>query len=173
MAALAPSAAEVVRFAGGWLFDQGMAGWEVSVLTRDHSDQRALRILGARAHDLDATLASPVVQGSCLQAIAVWANLYDSDARVRRMVRTVLEAGPAELRLWGDTRSADRGAHLVHHRLSIAARAFKAQALAAARVRPEASADPEVFHSLTPRRPGWAETGHRRGLTDVGRCGPA
>jgi hypothetical protein len=149
MAVLAPSAAEVVRFAGGWLFDQGMAGWEVNVLTRDHSDPRALRILGAQAHDLDTTLASPVVLGPCLQAIAVRSDLYSSDARVRRMVRNVLDAGPAELRLWGDMQPASlvRGAKPVLHQLSMAARAFKAEALAAASVSAEPAADAEVFHS--------------------------
>ena len=35
----------------GWLFDQGMAGWEVNVLTVDHSGTWPLRILGALGHD--------------------------------------------------------------------------------------------------------------------------
>jgi hypothetical protein len=67
------------------------------------------------------------------------------------MVRNVLETGPAELRLWGDLWPAglDGGAEPVRHRLSIAARAFKAAALAAACVPVEAAADTEVFHSLT------------------------
>jgi hypothetical protein len=86
MTALAPSTAEVVRRAGGWLFDQVMAGWDVTVVTADDGDQRALRILGVRARDLEAVLMAPVA-GPCLQAIAVHAELYDADERVRRMVR--------------------------------------------------------------------------------------
>ncbi len=43
--------------AGGWLFDQVMAGWDVTVITVDSSDPRPLRILGVRAGVLDAVLA--------------------------------------------------------------------------------------------------------------------
>ena len=48
---LAPSVVEVVRSAGGWLFDRAMAGWDVTVITSDHSDSRPLRILGASVRD--------------------------------------------------------------------------------------------------------------------------
>ena len=41
-----------------------------------------------------------------------------------------------------------RGAGRVRHRLSLAARAFKAQALAAARIPGDAAADVEVFRTL-------------------------
>src|ERR1700688_3322744 len=47
LAVLAPSVVEVVRSAGGWLFDRAMAGWNVTVITSDHSDSRPLQILGA------------------------------------------------------------------------------------------------------------------------------
>lgn len=150
MAVIAPSIAAVVRFAGGWLVDQGLAGWEVNVLTPDHGDPRPLRILGARAHHLDSALASPGAPGQCLRAIVISADLYDSDARVRRMVLNAYEANSAEVRLWGDTRPADLGpgARPVRHQLSLAARAFKAHAMAAARIRCEAATDIEVFRSL-------------------------
>ena len=32
---VAGSVVDVVRFAGGWLFDRAMAGWDVSVLLTD------------------------------------------------------------------------------------------------------------------------------------------
>ncbi len=149
--AIAPSMVEAVRFAGGWLFDQVMAGWDVTVLTSDHADSRPLRILGARAVDLEATLARPV-RGPCLQAIAVRGDLYDSDAGVRRMVLGLGES-LAEIRFWGDPpEDLDGTAGPVRHRLSMAARAFKAQALAAA----GAPADPdevaEVFRRGEIRR---------------------
>ena len=121
--------------AGGWLFDQVMAGWDVTVITVDSSDPRPLRILGVRARVLDAVLAAPLI-GSCLQAVALRSDLYHADARVRRLVLTAAEAGGTEIRLWGDLWPADfaDGADSVSHRLSLAARAFKAQALAAAAV---------------------------------------
>jgi hypothetical protein len=51
---LAACTDDVVRVAGGWLCDLRLAGWEVNVVTADHDDdQRALRILGVRGHDLD------------------------------------------------------------------------------------------------------------------------
>jgi hypothetical protein len=145
---------EVVRSAGGWLFDQVMAGWDVTVLTSDDSDSRPLQILGARVRDLETTLALPVL-GPCLSAVAVRADLYDSDPRVRRMVLTAFDEGLAEIRFWGDLRpeDLDGGADPVRHRLSVAARAFKAQALAAAAAPAGPNADIEVFRRGDIRHP--------------------
>ena len=130
---MATNPAEVVHVAGGWLCDQVLAGWDVIVVTADAADHRALRILGVRGTDLESALATPV-QGPCLQGMAIQAELYASDERVRRMVRTAAEAGQTEIRLWGDGWPADFEVQsgFVSHRLSSAARAFKAQALAAA-----------------------------------------
>jgi hypothetical protein len=143
LAVLAPSVVEVVRSAGGWLFDRAMAGWDVTVVTSDHSDSRPLQILGVRVRDLETTLAMPVL-GPCLSAIAVRSDLYDCDARVRRMVLTAFDGGLAEIRFWGDLlpEDLDGTADPVWHRLSVAARAFKAQALAAAAAVP---ADPDEY----------------------------
>jgi hypothetical protein len=116
-----------------------MAGWDVTVLTADQGDSRPLEILGARVRDLEAILALPLV-GGCLQAVAVRADLYESDERVRGMVLRAVGEGQADIRFWGDFRHEDHGtgAARLSHRLSFAARAFKAQALAAAAT----SADP-------------------------------
>ena len=143
----------MVQVAGGWLCDQVLAGWDVTVVTADHADQRSLRILGVRGHDLESALAAPV-QGACLQAIAVQSELYAADERVRRMVGTVAEAGLTEIRLWGGAWPAgfEDGADLVSHRLSAAARAFKAQALAAAAAA-AGPADTEEFRRAALRRP--------------------
>jgi hypothetical protein len=123
---------DVVRSAGGWLFDEVMSGWDVTVLTADHGDSRPLEILGVRVRDLETMLALPVL-GPCLQAVAVRADLYESDERVRRMVLTAFDEGDAEIRFWGDVSEDPRAAaDPLSHRLSLAARAFKAQALAAA-----------------------------------------
>ncbi|TDC67746.1 hypothetical protein E1200_13875 [Actinomadura sp. GC306] len=123
---------EVVRFTGGWLFDQGMAGWDVTVLRSDHADPRPLRILGARVASLEPVLAAPV-RGPRSQAVAVHAELYDSDPRVRRMVHDAVD-DMDRVWTWGHPPPAEpgEGAGAVRHRLSLAARAFKAQALAAA-----------------------------------------
>jgi hypothetical protein len=146
LAAIAPSAAEVVQFAGGWLFDQVMAGWDVTVITADRADPLPLRILGVRSRDLNILLAAPLA-GPCLRAIGLRTDLYDADERVRRMVRTIVAVGRAEIRLWGDCWPADLGKRSapVSHHLSMAAMAFKAQALAAAAVPAVSSLDTELF----------------------------
>jgi hypothetical protein len=155
----------VVRVAGGWLFDQVLAGWDVTAITASPGDGRSLSILGARACDLESALAHPL-QGPRLRAIAVQTELYDSDERVRRMILAAVESNEAEVRLWGETwpEDFDARADLVWHRLSAAARAFKAQALAAIAPAPVANgASPatgtpltdgtEVFRRAALRRP--------------------
>lgn len=93
------------------------------------------------------------MRGSCLQGIVVRAELYGSDARVRRMVDEARES-LAEVRLWGEGWPAelDGAAGPVRYRLSVAARAFKAQALAAAAIPADPTQDTEEFRS-TVRRP--------------------
>jgi len=160
--AIARDTTEVVRFAGGWLFDKAMAGWDVNVLTLD-DDLRSLRILGVNSHDLASVLESRAALGHCLQAIAVPEELYLSDPGVRKIASAALNSAPGELLLWGDGVPADLGRqpgnypHLrraprpVQHHLSFAARAFKAQALAAARI-PDPGAvvsEAESFRSVS------------------------
>jgi hypothetical protein len=144
-----------VQYAGGWLFDQVMAGWDVTVLTEDMADPRPLRILGVRARPLDIVLEQPLF-GACLEAVALRSDLYHADERVRRLVLTAVEAGSTEIRLWGESWPADfaGAADSVSHRLSLAARAFKAQALAVAALAPPAGqpVDTEVFRRGKIRR---------------------
>ena len=146
LAVIAPGLGEVVRYAGGWLFDLVTAGWEGTVLTADQADPRPLAILGGRGYDLESMLAEPPA-GRCLHAIAVEANLYRSDARVRRMVYRARGEDLTELMVLGDDwlDGRDGAADPVVHRLSIAARAFKAEALAAADIPGCADDDVEVF----------------------------
>jgi hypothetical protein len=156
MAAIAPTVADAIESAGGWLFDQALAGWDVTVITAEQADCRPLRILGVRDYTLESML-SYRANGSCLSAVVLSAALFATDERVRHLVLGVIESGLPELRFWGDADVAGAGldgaAGPVAHRLSAAARAFKAQALAAAAVCGEPPADTEVF-----RR------GSRRGL---------
>lgn len=161
VAAVTRDPAEAVLFAGGWLFDRAMAGWDVNVLTLDDGNLGPLGILGARVHDLGPALESSLVLGQCLHAIAVPGNLYWSDKGVQRLAHSALQDTPGELLLWGSAADlhSHPGLHLqaghvmvsVRHRLSFAARAFKAQALAAARIPAAETAvsDAEVFCSVT------------------------
>jgi hypothetical protein len=157
MVAMAPCTADVVKSAGGWLFDQVLSGWDVTVLTCDQAEQRALRILGVRHRGLDSALSVPI-HGPCLAAIAVTVEIYHADERVRRMVHNAAEAGRTEIRLWGDDEvPADfDGGDPVEHRLSAAARAFKAQAMTAAAIQADGPADTEVFRRGAIRRIGLA-----------------
>jgi hypothetical protein len=129
---VAPCTVAAVQHVGGWLFDRVLAGWDALVLVADQSDSRPLRILGASTTDIESALTLP--RGPRPQALAVEAGLYGSDGRVRRIVREALDEGTAEVMIWGGLYPADLvgGGGSVQHRLSTAARAFKAQALAAA-----------------------------------------
>ena len=82
-------------------------------------------------------------------------DLYQADERVRRLVLAAAESGRAEIRLWGEGWPADfgRSGDPVSHRLSLAARAFKAQALAAADLPGAPTQETEVFRRGELRRP--------------------
>ena len=130
---VAPSVEGAVRAAGGWMFDRVMAGWDVRVLVDAGDDDRALQILGADTGNLeDALEIGP--DGLRPNALAVAADMCGRDSRIREGVRQAIASGQTEVTLWGEEWPADldrvRGLS-VDHRLSVAARAFKAQALAA------------------------------------------
>jgi hypothetical protein len=139
---------DVVKFAGGWLFDRAMAGWDVTVLVADHPDERPLHILGAKIVDLEYALAT-VGQHPPPQTLAAAADLFGCDPRVRQGVVQALGQGATEVTLWGETWPAelDDSVGLVQHRLSAAAQAFKAQALAAAAMRRDSIGPIETFRS--------------------------
>lgn len=145
---VAAGVADVVRFAGGWLFDRTMAGWDVTVLVADHPDERPLRILGAQILDLEYALAS-AGQRPPPQTLAVAADLFDCDSRVREGVLQALDQGATEVTLWGQSWPAelDDSVGLVEHRLSAAAQAFKAYALTAAGISAAAIGPIETFRS--------------------------
>ncbi|HZC94310.1 MAG TPA: hypothetical protein VE400_27360 [Mycobacterium sp.] len=145
---VAADVADVVRFAGGWLFDRAMAGWDVTVLVADHPDERPLQILGVQIVDLEHALAS-AEHRPAPQTLAAAADLFDCDSRVRQGVVQALDQGATEVTLWGRSWPAelDDSVGLVQHRLSAAAQAFKAQALAAAAIAPESIEPIETFRS--------------------------
>ena len=101
---VASSVVDVVRFAGGWLFDRSMAGWDVTVLDlADHPDVRPLQIIGARMLDLECALASVGGVRPRPQALAAAADLVGCDSRVRQGVLQALDHGVTEVTLWGET----------------------------------------------------------------------
>jgi hypothetical protein len=125
---VAGSPVDVVQSAGGWLYDRVMAGWEVTVLLADSCDTRTLRILGVRTLDLESAMSSTS------QSLAVSAEAFTADARVRDKVFKSLDSRLTEVALWGDgwPLGVNRAMTRAQHVLSAAARTFKGYALAAA-----------------------------------------
>ncbi len=128
---VAASTADVVQSAGGWLYDRVMAGWEVTVLLPHGCDTRALRILGVRASDSGE---QPDPTGARSHSLAVSAEAFTADARVREQVLAAMGDRLTEVALWGDgwPLAVDRAMTRTHHVLSMAARRFKGYALAEA-----------------------------------------
>nr|WP_228768628.1 hypothetical protein [Mycolicibacterium malmesburyense]CRL66775.1 hypothetical protein CPGR_00119 [Mycolicibacterium malmesburyense] len=128
---LAANVADLVGSAGGWLFDRARAGWDVHVWVEDCPDVRPLTILGANAAGQGAqTRLRDMPRDG---ALAVSAALLRDDPRVRALVFDLVRRG-AEVTAWGDDWPVELGGRIdaSEHRLSVAARAFKAHALAAA-----------------------------------------
>ena len=130
---VAPTVLDAVRYAGGWVYDRVMAGWDVTVLVGSDEDMRPLQILGARTLELESVLEAWQDRPHP-QTVAVAAEMFERDPRVLAHVRTALEQGGTEVTLWGERVPAelDDSVDSVEHRLSAAAKAFKAKALAAA-----------------------------------------
>lgn len=136
---VAPTVADAVASAGGWIYDRVMAGWDVTVLVGADEDVRPLTILGADTLELESVLAD-WEERPHPQTVAVAATMFDRDPRVLQHVRNALEQGGTEVTLWGERVPAelDSSVDSVEHHLSAAARAFKAKAVAA-------TADPHGF----------------------------
>ncbi len=128
---VAASAVDVVQSAGGWLYDRVMAGWEVTALLPPGGDTRPLRILGVAVSDLQSGFGGT---GAGSQSLAVSAEAFTADARVRQRVLASLDDRLTEVALWGDgwPLGVDRATAEAQHLLSAAARRFKGYALAAA-----------------------------------------
>ncbi|WP_157171912.1 hypothetical protein [Nocardia higoensis] len=132
VAMVAPRPIDIVRCAGGWLFDRSTAGWEVTVLVRDHSHARSLQILGATVLDFEQALAVPT-HDIWPQTLAIDPSMYTSDPRVREGVLGCLDGGEIEVGVWGELPAElETRVSPMAYRISVAARAFKACALRAA-----------------------------------------
>lgn len=129
---LAASTADLVGSAGGWMCDKARAGWDVRVVLIDDHDTRPLAILGASPL-ADAELSDVMKMASLGGALAVSAGVL-ADDRIRAGVLGILKRGLTQVTVWGQDWPAEfsRKADPVEHKLSSAARAFKAHALGAA-----------------------------------------
>jgi hypothetical protein len=146
---IAPSVLDVVQSAGGWLFDQRMAGWDVTVAICEPGDFRPLQILGLDALELTSVALQ---DRQSPQNLAVAAGLFHHVEEARHCVFQAFEHGLAEVTLWGGPwpEELHRSNKEVRRRISSAARVFKSHALAAARGRPKAAvADVEIFQCGT------------------------
>lgn len=132
---VASSPADAVCSVGGWLYDRVRAGWDVKVLLPRPCDTRPLQILGMQAADLDSQI-SPPSAGWPARGLAVSADMFASDVRIRQEVLTALDRWMTEVTLWHDGWPLAVGDRTttVQHVLSAAARAFKRHALIAAGV---------------------------------------
>lgn len=124
---------DAVTSVGGWLFDRGMAGWEVNVLLAECAEVRPLEILGAQCFELDAALGS-LRKSPQAHAPAVANEVFDNDDRVRQAVLLAMCRGVAEVSFWGPGTPAgvDRTVTTVEYPLTSAAKVFKSHALCAA-----------------------------------------
>lgn len=139
---------DLVRHAGGWIYDRVAAGWEVTVLLPFADDPRPMRILGAHSEVVDPVRR---LDERCPQAIAASARLCDHDSGMTAALLTALHTRDAEVTLWGEPWPADLQSPPVAatHRLSLAARAFKSQALAASGAARVPVGAYEVFRTAT------------------------
>jgi hypothetical protein len=139
---VAGSTVDVVHSAGGWLYDRVMAGWEVTVLLPGNCDTRPLRILGVAVLNTESEFV-PTAMNSTSHTLAVSAEAFAAEARVRDKVFTSLNDRLTEVALWGDgwPLGVNRGMTRAQHVLSAAARKFKGYALAAAGI-PSALVEP-------------------------------
>lgn len=130
---VAASPADVVCSVGGWLYDRVRAGWDVNVLLPHGGDSRPLQILGVHAVDLDSQMLSAST-GCAARGLAVSADMFTSDVRIRQEVLNALDRWMTEVTLWHDgwPLAVGHRTATVQHVLSAAARAFKRHALTAA-----------------------------------------
>ncbi|MDH6197373.1 hypothetical protein M2272_004026 [Mycobacterium frederiksbergense] len=136
---VATSVADVVSGIGGWLFDRGMAGWRVNVAAgRSEHDERALRILGMKAVDLSGLWRSVGTETGRIAMMVIATDRIDSGDEVQLHRLTAL-GDSGQVTFFGSQCPAvlSGKVHPVQYRMSAAARAFKAQALAVAGGCPE------------------------------------
>jgi hypothetical protein len=123
--------ADLVRSAGGWLYDRAMAGWDVNVVVTGECDLRPLQILGVNTHRPDPDDDPPETPRAL--ALAASCDAVADDPELRAALLRAMKRGGADVLIWGDScpQGIERGVGPVEHELSAAARAFKRHALSA------------------------------------------
>jgi hypothetical protein len=133
LSVLATSVDDVVVNIGGWLCDMSLAGWSVTVTSCDASDERALRILGARViANSSLSAALPRIVANTCGAMAISSSLLVDGPACHRQVDAALQAS-AHSCIWGQPGPVSDvlDLRMTRYRPSAAALAFKAQALLA------------------------------------------
>jgi hypothetical protein len=127
----ASDVADLVRSAGGWLFDRSMAGWDVTVVVSGGCDPLPLQILGVNTElrELDDDESAP----ARALALAASTDAVHADPELRAQILGAMKRGIGDVLVWGHSwpEGVGRGVEEVEHELSAAARAFKAHALTA------------------------------------------
>ncbi|MXP23294.1 hypothetical protein GIY30_18315 [Gordonia sp. HNM0687] len=143
---ISDSVGDLVLHAGGWIYDRVTAGWEVNIALPLGADPRPVRILGAAPTVLDITGHR---LRACRPAIATSVDFCRRNGEVAKVVASAAR-NETEVTMWGeDGFGIDSTASVpVSHRLSVAARAFKTQALAACGDHPLMVCRHETFRSV-------------------------
>ncbi len=145
---IALDVAGLVLAAGGWLYHRASNGWDVNVMVPSQQNLRPLQILGVRTADLETELSAPAADVAG-HGLAVVADAFAADPRIRHRVQSALRHSLTEVVLWGDSwpTAVNHRLASVHHVPTVAGRAFKRQALLAAHVDDDRADEPEMFHS--------------------------
>jgi hypothetical protein len=143
---IASSMVDLVGSAGGWIYDRSRAGWEVKVVLPERHDTRPLAILGASVLDIDRD-SELVRLAAHSGALAISAAVLAADEGLRSQVLKVLKRGRIDVMVWGQDWPAEfsRRVDPVEHRLSAAARAFKAHALGAVMIKRPVAGSETLF----------------------------
>jgi hypothetical protein len=153
----APSIADAVVSVGGLIFDQAMAGWDVTVVTEANGgeggskgfegvDDRPIRILGARLAGPDRLVTAPRPQ-----MLVVATDVVVKSEPLRRLVLAARNVNAAEVLFWGRYQPPNLkcGFVPVRHQPSAAAHVFKSHALAAGGAVGGLQLADEGFYSMT------------------------
>lgn len=144
---------EMICDIGGWVCDKALAGWRTTVILHGNPNPhgRVLRIVGIDTVVSDTSWSTLTPSPSNQMVVA--ARSYRNEAVLRRVVDDLLGAGLHDVILWGPANDGaawqapfDPPSTTHEYRLSVAARALKAQSLIAAGLEPD--------HAVATESPG-------------------
>jgi len=131
--------------------DRTLAGWDVSVALSAPHDLRPLQILGVTTLVTHQRFES-INDSGATTSIAITPSVFENNDHIRRVVLQALDQPDIEVTFWGPSIPSHLHVQLARrqYRLSGAARAFKAHALAAAAVPGAAINATEDMYSTEP-----------------------